>query len=102
MSYSFIGSLPLNTKGSGQKVSVEMWEFGCPEDAFGVFSKDRAGADIKLGNGSALFDNYLFLWNDVYFIKIEPRDGDVLPDEVVFVGNRLSTVCPTRRRSCRP
>ncbi|MBI5308592.1 MAG: 4Fe-4S dicluster domain-containing protein, partial [Planctomycetes bacterium] len=98
LSYSFIRVATVEYKKlPDKKVSVEMWEFGCPEDAFGVFSKDRTGADIKLGNGSALFDKYLFLWNDVYFIKIEPREGDVLPDEVVFVGKSIVNVMPYKK-----
>ena len=62
-------------KETGKKILIDIWEFGSPEDAFGVFSKDRAGTDIKLGNGSALFNNYLYLWNDIYFIRIGPKGG---------------------------
>lgn len=100
LSYSFIrvtnaeyGNEP------GKKILVDIWEFGSPEDAFGVFTKDRAGADINLGNGSALFHNYLYLWNGAYFIKIEPREGDVLPEEVTFVGESVIKVMPYKKVS---
>ncbi|MDN3514714.1 MAG: 4Fe-4S dicluster domain-containing protein [Candidatus Brocadia sp.] len=100
LSYSFIRvSYAEYLKETGKKILLEIWEFGSPEDAFGVFTKDRAGVDINVGNGSALFSNCLYLWNDTYFIKIEPRDGDVLPDEVVFVGKSIIDLIPYKKVS---
>ncbi len=100
LSYSFIRvSNAEYQKETGEKLLVDIWEFGSPEDAFGVFSKDRAGTDIKLGDGSALFQNYLYLWDDTYFIKIEPREGDVLPEEVTFVGKSIVNVMPYKKMS---
>ena len=81
-------------KETGKKILIDVWEFGSPEDAFGVFSKDRAGTDIKLGNGSALFNNYLYLWNDTYFIRIEPREGDVSPEDVIYTGKSIINIMP--------
>ena len=119
LSYSFIrvsnteylkaganGRLPLqNTdnaehlREAGKRIFIEVWEFGCSDDAFGVFSKDRTGTDIKVGNGSALFNNYLYLWNDIYFIKIEPRQGDVLAEEVAFIGKSIINLMPYKKAS---
>ncbi len=100
LSYSFIRvSNAEYGNASGKKILVDIWEFGSPEDAFGVFAKDRAGADINLGNGSALFHNYLYLWNDIYFIKVEPREGDVLPEEVTFVGESIIKAMPYKKVS---
>jgi len=98
LSYSFIRVVSVEYKKEpGKKVSIEMWEFGSQEDAFGVFSKERTGTDAKIGNGSALFSNYLFLWNDVYFIRVEPREGDVSPDEVVLVGKSIINIMPYKK-----
>lgn len=36
---------------------------------------------------------------DVYFIKIEPREGDVLPEEVTFVGKSVVDVMPDKKVS---
>ncbi|MEK6559345.1 MAG: DUF6599 family protein, partial [Planctomycetota bacterium] len=82
---------------AGKRIFIEVWEFGCSDDAFGVFSKDRTGTDIKVGNGSALFNNYLYLWNDIYFIKIEPRQGDVLAEEVTFIGKSIINLMPYKK-----
>ena len=100
LSYSFIRvSNAEYQKGTDKKILVDIWEFGSPEDAFGVFSKERAGTDLKLGNGSALFNNYLCLWNGTYFIKVEPREGDVSSEEVVFVGKSIINVMPYKKVS---
>lgn len=98
LSYSFIQVSNCGyTDGTGKEVLIDLWECRYPEDAFGIFSNDRAGVDIQLGNGSALFDNYLYLWNDVYFIRIEPRQGDVLPEEVVFIGKQIIYGMPYKK-----
>lgn len=100
LSYSFIRVTNAEyLKEADKKVLVDIWEFDSPEDAFGVFSKDRAGVDIKLGNGSALFHNYLYLWNGTYFVKIEPREGDILPEEVIFLGKSLVAFMPYKKVS---
>lgn len=100
LSYSFIRvSNAEYVKEANKKILIDVWEFGSPEDAFGVFSKDRAGTDIKLGNGSALFNNYLYLWNDLYFIKIEPREGDVSPEDVIYAGKSVINIMPYKKVS---
>ncbi|MBI2472642.1 MAG: 4Fe-4S dicluster domain-containing protein [Planctomycetes bacterium] len=100
LSYSFIRvSNAEYLKDTGKKILVDIWEFGSPGDAFGVFSKDRTGTDIKLGNGSALFNNYLYLWHDVYFIRIEPREGDVSPEDVTFAGESIINIMLYKKAS---
>lgn len=100
LSYSFVRVVSAEYhKDTDKKILVDIWEFGSSEDAFGVFTKDRAGADINLGNGSALFHNCLYLWNGVYFIRIEPREGDILPEDVTFVGKVLIDAMPYKKVS---
>ncbi|HHT9110188.1 MAG TPA: DUF6599 family protein [Candidatus Brocadiaceae bacterium] len=98
LSYSFIRVTTTEyQKEPDKKLLVDIWEFAYSDDAFGVFSKDRAGTDIKVGNGSALFNNYLCVWNDMYVIKVEPREGDVSPDEVTFAGRAIVNVMPYKK-----
>ncbi|MBM4065254.1 MAG: 4Fe-4S dicluster domain-containing protein [Planctomycetes bacterium] len=98
LSYSFIRvSNAEYVKDADKKILVDIWEFGSQEDAFGVFSKDRAGTDIKLGNGSALFNNYLYLWHDVYFIRIEPREGNVSPEDITLAGKSIINIMPYKK-----
>ena len=98
LSYSFIRvSTAEYQKDTYKKILVDIWEFGSQEDAFGAFSKDRTGVDIKLGNGSALFNNYLFLWNDTYFMRIEPREGEISPEDVASAGKSLINMMPYKK-----
>ncbi len=100
LSYSFMCvSTAEYLKETGKKIRVEIWEFGCSDDAFGVFTKERAGMDVKLGNGSALFHNYLYLWSGVYFVRVEPVEGDVLPEEVTLIGKSIFNVMPHKKVS---
>lgn len=100
LSYSFIRvSNAEYLKEADKKVLVDIWEFDSSDDAFGVFTKDRAGADINLGNGSALFHNCLYLWSGTFFIKIEPREGDILPEEVIFIGKSIVDLMPYKKVS---
>ncbi|MBM4055199.1 MAG: 4Fe-4S dicluster domain-containing protein [Planctomycetes bacterium] len=82
---------------AGKKISIDIWEFDTAENAFGAFTKDRAGAEIKLGNRAALFENYLSVWNDVYCIKVEPRQGSISAGEVSSVGKSIIDVMPYKK-----
>ncbi|MDR4508510.1 MAG: 4Fe-4S dicluster domain-containing protein [Candidatus Brocadiaceae bacterium] len=99
LSYSFIRVSTAEYRTDKEKsILIDIWEFGTPEDAFGVFSKDKAGVDIKIGNGSALLENCLYIWNDVYFLRIEPRQEDVLPEDVLFIGKYLVSLMPYKKK----
>ncbi|HHT9150431.1 MAG TPA: DUF6599 family protein [Candidatus Wujingus californicus] len=98
LSYSFIRVSTVEyQKTTDKKAFVDVWEFSSSDDAFGVFSKDSAGSDINLGNGSALLKNYLYIWNDTYFIRIEPREGNVLTDDVILVGKTILSLMPYKK-----
>ena len=98
LSYSFIRVSTVEyQKTTDKKAFVDVWEFSSSDDAFGVFSKDSAGSDINLGNGSALLNNYLYIWNDTYFIRIEPREGTVLTDDVTLVGKTILSLMPYKK-----
>ncbi|OHB85651.1 MAG: hypothetical protein A3J73_04250 [Planctomycetes bacterium RIFCSPHIGHO2_02_FULL_38_41] len=98
LSYSFIRVSTVEyQKTTDKKAFVDVWEFGSSDDAFGVFSKDSAGSDINLGNGSALYNNYLYIWNNTYFIRIEPREGNVLTDDVTLVGKTILSLMPYKK-----
>lgn len=98
LSYSFVRVVSAEyQKDTDKKILIDIWEFSSSEDAFGVFTKDRAGTDINLGNGSALFHNCLYLWNGTCFVRIEPREGDILPEEVTFVGKAIIDTMPYKK-----
>jgi hypothetical protein len=82
-------------KDSDSSVKVNIWEFGSSDDAYGVFAKDRAGLDVNIGNEASLFDNYLWVWKDKYFISFEPYSGNISPDDVTFIGTSITDNIPS-------
>ncbi|MCF6149497.1 MAG: 4Fe-4S dicluster domain-containing protein [Candidatus Kuenenia sp.] len=98
LSYSFIRVTNAEYgDDTGKEILIDIWEFETAEDAFGVFTKDRAGIDIKLGNRAALFENYLCIWNDVYCIKVEPRQGDIPAGEITAAGKSVIDLMPYKK-----
>ena len=91
LSYSFIhvSTATYIKKDTDNSVKVNIWEFGSSDDAYGVFAKDRAGDGINIGNEASLYDNYLWVWKDKYFISFEPYSGSISPDDVTFIGTSI-------------
>ena len=91
LSYSFIhvSTATYIKKDSDNSVKVNIWEFGSSDDAYGVFAKDMAGQGVNIGNKASLFDNYLWVWKDRYFISFEPYSGSISPDDVSFIGTSI-------------
>jgi len=91
LSYAFIhvSTATYIKDDSDNSVKVDIWEFGHSDDAYGIFAKDRAGQGINIGNEASLYENYLWVWKDKYFISIEPYSGSISPDDVTFVGTSI-------------
>ncbi|GAX62302.1 ferredoxin [Candidatus Scalindua japonica] len=101
LSYSFIqvSTAIYVNKDSGSSVKIDIWEFGSSDDAYGVFAKDRAGKGVNIGNEASLYDNYLWVWKERYFITVEPYNGSVSPDDVTFVGTSVAGNFPAGKVS---
>ena len=101
LSYSFIqvSAAKYIKKDTDNSVKVDIWEFGNSDDAYGVFAKDRVGQDINIGNEATLYDNYLWVWKDRYFITIEPYSGSITPDDVTFLGTSIVDNIPSGKGS---
>lgn len=70
--------------GSDAEIVLDLFEMASPADAYGVFSHDRAGEDVEVGQGGVYRLGWLSFWSgpwvgSVYASGIEgdPRD-DVL------------------------
>ncbi|MGR3176884.1 MAG: DUF6599 family protein [Candidatus Anammoxibacter sp.] len=103
LSYSFVQVAVanyriVNTEKSikGKSIKIDIWEFKNSDDAYGVFSKERAGNMIDIGNEGAIYDNYLWIWYGLYYIRIEPQDGyrDITAKEVTILGNSVVSGMP--------
>ena len=79
-----------------KSIKIDIWEFENSDDAYGVFSKERAGDMIDIGNEGAIYDNYLWIWHGRYCITIEPQDGygDITSKEVTILGNSIVSDMP--------
>jgi ferredoxin len=101
LSYSFIqvSTATYIKKGTDNSVKVNIWEFGSSDDAYGIFAKDRAGHGINIGNEASLYDNYLWVWKDKYFISLEPYSGSISPDDVTFIGAFIADSIPSGKVS---
>ncbi len=91
LSYSFV-QVTTSTyikKDTGDSIKIDIWEFGDSDDAYGVFTKDKAGKDIKIGNKASIYENYLWIWKGKYFVSIEPYEGRITSDDVVFLGTSI-------------
>ena len=99
LSYSFIhvSTATYIKRDTDSSVKVDIWEFGKSDDAYGVFAKDRAGQGINIGNEASLYENYLWVWKDKYFIAIEPYSGSISPDDVTFIGTSIADSIPFRQ-----
>lgn len=51
-------------------ITVEIFDMEKPEDAFGIFTFERDGEDIGIGQGSEYADGLLRFWKDHFFISI--------------------------------
>ena len=101
LSYSFnhVSTVTYIKEDTDNSVKVDIWEFGNSDDAYGVFAKDRAGKEINIGNKASLYENYLWVWKNKYFIRIEPYSGSITPDDVTFIGTSIVGNIPSGKVS---
>ncbi|HLG31328.1 MAG TPA: DUF6599 family protein, partial [Candidatus Brocadiales bacterium] len=86
--------------GAGLKpaptLKVDIWEFKNPDDAYGAFTLDRTGKQVTIGDEGAIYENFLWIWKNTYYIRVEPRTDTVVSDDVKLIGKaiieRLSSV----------
>ncbi|MBI4773276.1 MAG: hypothetical protein HY788_03685 [Deltaproteobacteria bacterium] len=66
-----------------REISLEIYDMGRSEDAFGVFSSERQDEDIGIGQGSEYGGGLLRFWKDRFFVSLtttgeESRVRDVM------------------------
>lgn len=52
------------------RISVQLWDMGIPEDAFGIFSLDREEKDAGIGQDSEYAAGFLRFWKGPYFVSV--------------------------------
>ncbi len=66
---------------AGSRLTVEVYLMSSPENAYGVFSTDRAGEHWPLGADSSYGDGLLRFWKGPYFVRVLcfPMDSSLEP-----------------------
>jgi hypothetical protein len=58
------------TRRGEDQITVELYDMGNPADAFGIFSRNRQGEDVGIGQGSEYRSGYLVFWRGPYFATV--------------------------------
>lgn len=53
-----------------KSITVEIWQMSSLEDVYGVWSLDREGENVSIGQDGVYGDGSLRFWKDVYFVKV--------------------------------
>lgn len=65
---------------AGVMVDREIWQVATPADAYGLFTSNRAGDTVQIGNGGdADPGRRLAFWQDRYYVRLRARQD--IPDE---------------------
>ncbi|MEW5807532.1 MAG: DUF6599 family protein [Acidobacteriota bacterium] len=61
-------------KEQNPAITVEIFDMGKPEDALGIFSFEREGNDMGIGQGSEYSDGLLRFWKGNLFVSISSEE----------------------------
>ena len=74
------------------EITVELFDMGTSQDAFGVFSHSREGNDIGIGGGSEYRDGFLCFWKNRYFICVySGRQSEDINDAIIAIGKEIES-----------
>jgi len=72
------------------EITIEIFDMGSSNDAFGVFSHSREGNDIGIGGGSESRDGFLCFWKDRYYVCVySGRQSEQINDAVFSIGREI-------------
>jgi hypothetical protein len=77
------------------EIVVDLFEMASPEDAFGVFSHDRAGEPVAVGNDGVLRHGWLSFWQGSWYGSVYAVGaGEGSADAVLAVGEAVAASLP--------
>ncbi len=80
---------------AAEEITVELYDMGNSADAFGIFSRNRAGPDVGVGQGSEYRSGYLVFWQDRYFVTVFTRqETDRSRQAVLELGRSIAAAVP--------
>jgi hypothetical protein len=73
------------------KITVEIFDMGKPEDAYGVFLHASQGGDAGIGQGSEFNGGLLSFWQGRYYVTLLPEKlTDETQQAVLNAGNQIA------------
>jgi hypothetical protein len=97
ISYNFKGALSVKyTDKDANEITVDIFDMGSGEDAFGVFAHSRESVDDAVGQGSEYAAGLLTFWKDRYYVSILAYPETPAKREVVLrLGRTIAAAVPS-------
>lgn len=82
-------------KADHPDLTVDLFEMGAPDDAFGVFTFERDGEDAGIGQGSDYAGGMLRFWKERYFVVISAQqESEELRQVILRLGKTIARAIP--------
>ena len=82
-------------KSNQPPITIELYEMGSSEDAYGVFSFDRQDESVGMGQGSEFGGGLLRFWKGKYFVSIYADGGGAEVEPTLLkMGRSVETSIP--------
>jgi hypothetical protein len=82
-------------KGDAPMIVVEIYQMSSSEDAFGVFTQDTDGDDVKLGQGAIYAAGLLRFWQEKIFVRImADKETPEAKSTVMKLGEMIAAATP--------
>ncbi|MCX7598766.1 MAG: hypothetical protein N2512_07835 [Armatimonadetes bacterium] len=76
-------------------IAADVFDMGSPADAYGIFSFERMGGHVGLGDGSEYGGGMLRFWQGRYFVCVSaPKETEAVKQATLQLGRRISAALP--------
>lgn len=76
-------------------IFVDLFNMGSGKDAFGVFTHDREGEEIPIGQGAVYKGGLLSFWKDRFFVSLYSEEETVEAKKALFaLGEEIAEAVP--------
>jgi hypothetical protein len=91
LAYDFQQLVVQDYKSGEVPITVEIYSMETSQDAFGLYSLDQEGENIRIGDGANYGSGLLKFWKRNYFVRITDMSGnDRFKDTISEMGKNIS------------
>lgn len=72
-----------------KSITVEIWQMNSSADAYGIFSFDEEGEEVRIGQSGIYSDGLLRFWKDKFFVRILGL-GEDLEEIILKLGSKIN------------